>query len=179
MSYNQIENNMTWLCNKINEILDNHKNESGIIHSASYDLTLKIFNKLSIKNKKRILIYSGTEEKKQALELLKRKQGMVLLGPSLRTGIDLKNDFARFSVVAKIPYASLGDKFVATKMKIYPEWYRWQTIIEILQSIGRTVRHDEDWCVTYILDACLSDLIDRSRKSFPTEFYERLKIISE
>jgi Rad3-related DNA helicase len=91
----------------------------------------------------------------------------------------LKNDFARFAILLKMPYASLGDKFVAAKMKISPEWYKWQTVIEVLQSIGRTVRHDEDWCVTYILDACLSDLIQSSRNSFPTEFYERLKVISD
>lgn len=179
MSYNQIESNLPWLCAKINAILDAHSSENGIIHSASYNLTMKILEGLSPKNKKRILLYSGTQEKKQVLEMLKNDNSKVLMGPSLIEGLDLKDDISRFQIFAKVPYLSLADKFVKVKMQLNPAWYRWTAIINILQGTGRSVRHENDYAITYILDASLSDLIHNSRKSFPIEFMNRIKLVSD
>ena len=179
MSYAQIKENLPWLYAEIDKILDNHKNENGIIHTASYDLTKKIYDNLSKKNQKRILVYSGSEEKKKVLDVLKAGKNRVIMGPSLTHGLDLRDSWARFAIIAKVPYASLTDKFVATKMKIDNRWYKWKTIIDVLQSVGRTVRNENDWCETYILDACFGDLLHQSRKSFPDEFIARLQIVNE
>lgn len=180
MSYNQIDANLPWLIEKIDEILDNHDGENGIIHSASYHLTMKIHNGLSQKNKRRILVYEGTEEKRKVLEMLKRDHSKVLMGPSLTHGIDLKGDFSRFQIFAKVPYLSLGDRFVKTKMTINPQWYKWKACIEILQGTGRSIRSEDDWATTYFLDASLADLIHSNRSSFPIkEFISRLKLVEE
>ena len=111
--------------------------------------------------------------------MLKHDSSKVLMGPSLTEGLDLKDSISRFQIIPKISYPSLSDKFIKVKMQINPAWYRWRTIISILQGIGRSVRHENDYAVTYILDACLSDLIHTSRRSFPIEFFNRLKIVNE
>jgi len=177
MTYNQIEANLPWLYETIDSILENHISDNGIIHTASYDLALKIFNGLSHKNKRRVLVYNGTEEKRQVLEMLKTSKNKILMGPSLLEGLDLKDDWSRFQIFAKVPYLSLGDKFVATKLKINPDWYRWKAIINILQGTGRSVRSEEDWAVTYILDAAMADLIHNNRKAFPPEFMQRIVVV--
>jgi Rad3-related DNA helicase len=177
MTYNQIEGNLPWLYEKIDEILENHSGESGIIHTASYDLALKIFNGVGKKHRRRILVYSGTEEKRQVIEMLKVNKNKVLMGPSLLEGLDLKDDWSRFAIFAKVPYLSLSDRFVATKLKINPEWYRWKAIVNILQGTGRSVRSEEDWAVTYILDGALADLIHNNRKAFPSEFMKRIVVV--
>lgn len=179
MSYKQIDSNMPWLLSKIDEILDNHPNDNGIIHSASYNLSMKIINGLSAKNRKRLLIYNGTQEKKQVLNVLKHDRSKVLIGPSLLEGLDLKDSISRFQIFAKVPYLSLGDKFVKVKMQIDPNWYRWKAIQSTLQGLGRSIRHENDWAVTYFLDASLADLIHSSRNSFPPDFYDRLKVVSD
>ena len=179
MSYNKINENLPWLCSQVNDILDNHKGESGIIHSASYDLSMKIFGGLTAKNQDRVLKYNGTEEKRTVLDILKYKKGMVLMGPSLLEGLDLKDDWSRFQVFAKVPYLSLGDRFVKAKLGINPSWYRWKAIINILQGTGRSVRSETDWAVTYILDGSLSDLIHNNRHSFPKEFMSRIRIMDK
>lgn len=176
MSYNQIDANLPWLVEKIDEILDKHPEENGIIHSASYHLTMKIHNGLSQKNKRRILVYEGTEEKRKVLEMLKRDHSKVLMGPSLLEGLDLKDNFSRFQIFAKVPYLSLADRFVKTKLKINPSWYQWKAIVNVLQGTGRSVRSEEDWATTYILDGSLADLIHRNRASFPPEFITRLRL---
>ena len=177
MSYNQIDANLPWMYDRINEILDKHPKENGIIHSASYHLTMKIHQNLSHKNKMRVLVYEGTEEKRKVLEILKRDHSKVLMGPSLLEGLDLKDEFSRFQIFAKVPYLSLGDRFVKTKLQINPDWYRWKAIINILQGTGRSVRSEEDWATTYILDASLADLIHKNRRAFPPEFMQRIKVM--
>lgn len=179
MTYNQIEANLPWLYKTIDEILDKHPHQNGIIHTASYDLTMKIYEHISKKNHKRILVYNGTTEKREVIEILKRDKSKVLMGPSLLEGLDLKDDWSRFQIFAKVPYLSLSDKFVSTKLKINPEWYREKAILNVLQGTGRSVRSETDWAVTYILDGALADLIHNNRKSFPAEFIQRLKIVNE
>ena len=179
MSYKHIESNLPWLINKVNTIINNHKGESGLIHSASYKLSMDIFNGLTEENRSRVLIYNGTEEKRNFLEDLKNSKDKVIIGPSLLEGLDMKDDFGRFQIFAKVPYLSLGDRFVKTKMEINPGWYRWKAIINILQGTGRIVRNEKDWGVTYILDGSLGDLIHNNRKSFPNEFMKRIQVVRE
>jgi Rad3-related DNA helicase len=178
MSYNHIDRNLPWLIDRINEIIKNHKGESGLIHSASYKLSMDIFGGLTEENRKRVFIYNGTEEKRNFLEELKKNNDKILLGPSLLEGLDMKDDFGRFQIFAKVPYLSLGDRFVKTKMNINPEWYRWKAIVNILQGTGRIVRNEKDWGVTYILDGSLGDLIHNNRKAFPSEFIKRIRVIN-
>jgi len=179
MSYNYIEQNLPWLQQKVNEIINNHEGESGLIHSASYKLSMDIFNGLSPENRKRVLIYNGTEEKRHFLEDLKLNTDKILLGPSLLEGLDMKDNFGRFQIFAKVPYPNLMDRLVKAKMDLDPMWYSFKTSISILQGIGRIVRNENDWGVTYFLDASLSDLIHKNRKLFPLDFYQRIQAISE
>lgn len=179
MSYNHIERNLPWLRKKVNDILEEHKGERGLIHTASYSLAMKIMEGLSEENSKRVLVYNGTEEKREMLERLKRDDAKVVMGPSLLEGLDMKDDWSRFQVFAKVPYLSLGDRFVKKKMEKDPGWYRWKAIINILQGVGRSVRNNSDWAVTYILDGSLVDLMHRNPRAFPPEFRNRMKLVKE
>lgn len=177
MSKRYVEDNIPWMTEKVNGLLDIHREHKGIIHTASYELSNRINEGLSQHNLKRMLVYSGTEEKRDVLETLKREKNRVLMGPSLTTGLDLKNDLCRFIIFAKVPYPSLHDEFVKAKMKKNPEWYRWKTIVEILQASGRGIRSEDDWAITYLLDANFGDLLHHNRKYFPWEFVNRIKLI--
>ncbi len=179
MSYGQIESNLPWLYKKINEILEQHKDENGIIHTASYDLALKIYQNIDKKQRRRILVYNGTEEKREALQALKIKKAKVLLGPSLIEGLDLQNDWSRFCIFAKVPYLSLTDKFVSAKIKIDPLWYKWRAVLAILQGTGRSIRSQDDYATTFILDGCFADLLFHCRSSFPEEFLKRIRVMNE
>ena len=176
MSYKQMEANLPWLYEKINEIIENHDGENGIIHTASYTLTMKIHQNLTPKNRRRVLIYEGTEEKRKVLSMLKSDNSKILMGPSLLEGLDLRDEWSRFQIFAKVPYLSLGDRFVKAKMTLNPEWYRWVAIKNVLQGTGRSVRNEDDWAVTYFLDASLVDLLHKNRRAFPIEFIQRLQL---
>lgn len=173
MGYKDIDRNLPWLASEVDTILRKHKNESGIIHSGSYHLAKKIYDGLPRDMQKRVLLYDGTDGKITALSTFEREDNLILMGPSLLEGIDLKGDKSRFQLFVKVPYPSLANKFVKRKMETQPEWYRWKTCTSILQGVGRSVREDGDWAVTYILDSCFYDLL-KEDLSFPTEFKERI-----
>lgn len=176
MSYNNMIENMPWLIDKIDSILNENIGVRGMIHSSSYDLALKIFNGVSDTNKNRILLYSNAEEKERCIFDMKNSKDKVLIGPSLIEGVNLPGDQCRFLIFAKVPYLSLGDNFVKAKMRLSPKWYQMKAIINILQGVGRGVRYDNDWCRTYILDANFGDLYSRNRLAFPNEFKDRISI---
>jgi Rad3-related DNA helicase len=179
MSYKDIEKNLPWLYKKIDEILDDHPNENGIIHSVSYDLCMKIFSNVSAKNKKRLLVYSGSEEKQLVLNTLKTTKNKVVIGPSVLEGFDGFDNITRFIIFAKIPYLSLGDNFIKAKMNLNPLWYAWKASLAVIQGFGRGIRHKDDYCECYLLDGCFSDLFNSSRKSFPQEFINRIKVCDD
>jgi ATP-dependent DNA helicase DinG len=176
MSKKDIDANMTWLVKTVVEIMDAHPNDSGVIHSGSYDLGNKLYQRLSMAKRKRIHLYRGTEEKMDKLSDFINTPGNILIGPSLLEGLDLKDDKSRLQIFLKVPYPNLGDKYVSEKMKYSKGWYNWKTCTSILQGVGRSVRSEEDWAITYFLDGCLTDLITRSADNFPDEFLKRIVI---
>jgi Rad3-related DNA helicase len=163
----------------VDEIMNLHPEESGIIHSGSYEISGKIYDALSPQQRSRVLVYQGTQEKEQALQRFLSEKNLILMGPSILEGLDLASEKSRFQVFVKVPYPSIGDKFVSAKMNYHPEWYSWKTICSILQGVGRSVRSDDDWAITYFLDGCLVDLLKKHRASFPSEIQRRIKVVNE
>jgi hypothetical protein len=77
-------------------------------------------------------------------------------------GVDLPDDLCRFVVVAKAPFQSLGDKLVASR--VYGSgmgafWYKAICAQDLVQASGRGVRHKDDYCVTYLLDKQIENLV--------------------
>jgi ATP-dependent DNA helicase DinG len=177
MSINEKDKTLPWIYETINKVLDKHSEESGIIHSASYDITNKIFENLAPRHRNRVLIYQDSEEKREILRDFNNRKNAVLMGPSILEGLDLSQDKSRFQVFAKVPYPNLQDRYVKAKIKAVPSWYNWKSIIAILQGVGRSVRSQEDWAITYFLDGNLADLMHSNRSAFPQEFKDRLRII--
>ena len=85
-------------------------------------------------------------------------EGTVLVSPSMTEGVDLKDDLSRFQVMIKVPYPDLADtrisrrKELEEKMKLRPLSYVYKTAIVIIQAIGRSVRTETDYAVTFTLD---------------------------
>ena len=99
------------------------------------------------------------------------------MGPSLIEGLSLNDDLCRFQIIMKIPYPSLADKFISAKQKFNPQWYSETASIAMLQGVGRGVRNEKDWCVTFVLDGCCNNLLQMSGYMFPPEFRNRIQII--
>lgn len=173
MSASSIDSTLPKLVEAIKQIMNEHKNEKGIIHCHSYRVASYI--KKNIRST-RILIH-GSDNRDVILEKHKKaKKPTVLLSPSMTEGVDLKGELSRFQVICKVPYPYLGDKLVRKKMNKWKWWYPLQTAKTILQAVGRSVRSKDDMAATYILDADFERFYRSNSYLFPKTFKESLKL---
>lgn len=175
LSFRERERSLPKVIKILDQIIDKHKGQRGIIHCGSYEFMNYI--KKNSKHTFRLMDYEGSKQKGDMLELFKKKDDAVLMGPSLLEGLDLKDDISRFQIFFKVPYPHLGNPLIKAKMQTSNEWYDWKTGISIMQGVGRSVRSEDDWAITYILDACFRSLINK-QGFFPPSFTERVKTIN-
>ena len=153
------------------------KNEKGIIQTGSYDIAKEIYRSVPPEVRSRMLIYRGSKEKTLCVKIHQKSKNTILIGPTLNQGMDLPNEHCRFIIVCKVPFPSLGSKLVLEKTRLFRRWYESTTSNEIIQGIGRGVRNETDWCVTYILDASFMELYKATIDQYPIELQERIQII--
>jgi Rad3-related DNA helicase len=172
MSAGTIDQDLPKLAQAVKAILAQHPNDKGIVHCHSY----KILNFLKNNVRSDRLITHGAEDRIQKLqEHMSSKKPTVLLSPSMQEGIDLKDDLSRFQIICKVPYPYLGDKIVKKRMTRWTWWYPLQTAKTIVQSIGRSVRSQNDHAVSYILDADWDRFYSKNEELFPKSFQKSLK----
>ncbi len=151
--------------------------QKGMIQTGSYEFAKRLVEDAPFEVKQRMLLYSGSREKHSIVQLHQISGDTILVGPTLNTGVDLPGDDCRFIIILKVPYPSLMDKLTNERNKLYPLWYNWHTSNEIIQGIGRGVRYNGDWCVTYIFDACFRNLYASTKNQYPEELQKRITTI--
>jgi len=158
---------------EIDAILSKHKNERGIIHTTSYANAEQIAA-LS-KHKDRFLVYKGTQEKTDLLNVLHNSaSNAVILAPSMSEGVDLRNDLSRFQIICKISYPNISDALWMIRSRKQQFVYVATAVNTIIQQSGRSVRNENDHAATYILDSRFTKNIKRLSKYFTPEFKARL-----
>jgi len=173
MSYKNIDKSLPTMVKAIKGIINDpqHKDVKGIIHTSSF----KVANYIKENLKDKRLLFHTSEDK---IEIYKQHilsdSPTILVSPSMGEGVDLLDDLSRFQIIVKIPFASLGDEYVKTKMTRVKGWYDWLTVKSIIQSSGRSVRDKNDWSITYILDSDWSYFYYRTSKFFPKWYKESI-----
>jgi len=166
-NYRNKEQAIPMISKAMNTIINTyHPNDLGVIHTSSYSDAWEFRPLLGITQ--RIFIPKIHEIK----EHIGKK---VLIGPSLFEGVDFKDDKARWQIITKMPYSSIGDTYTQIKMNYNKKWYFNVTLKKIIQAIGRVVRHEEDYGVTYILDGNFKNFIPY----LPEYIKESLKILKK
>lgn len=156
-----------------------HPDDQGIIHTANFNITKLLQERvesLPHADQMRFLFYNDSKEKENAIRMMylnknnKSTIKYIICGPSLYEGLDLKQDFGRFNILMKVPYAGMSD-YTKAKMERYPNWYKNTTIEKVQQAIGRTDREEEDWSITYLMDSSFK----KFSESLPPYIVKRLK----
>ena len=137
----------------------------GIIHTVSYALGD------TLRNLSNRLIFHGSTDKEIQFQKFIKTPGSVFVSPSSTRGVDLKGDLARWAVILKCPYLSLGDYHIQQRLfnsgKWGSLWYSSQAADNIVQACGRIVRDFDDYGTTYILDMQIGKLLKRNANLFP------------
>lgn len=141
----------------IDEILSNHVNEKGIIHCNSREFTNKILE--NCMDYSRFITYENSFEKEIAIEELQDSSNGVIVSYSLEEGLNLPDDDIRFQILLKCPYPSLADKQIKARQKADYTWYLLETIRKIIQTVGRGMRHEDDYCKNYLIDTSFKTVL--------------------
>jgi len=167
-----------------------HRNVRGMIHTNSNDVRDELAAEM-IKQDTRIrsrLICHGRQttwqseevERDEVKGLLLRSTNGILMSPSMSEGLDLPDADCRFSIIAKAPVLRVKvDKYLAARAAYFDRltctkglWQKWQELGTLIQTCGRGVRHDHDWCDTYFVDTRINKLLDSclDKKLVPQSF---------
>lgn len=169
MSWNDKAKSMPQMLKRIDQIATYHNDVAGLVHTGNYEFmnALKRYVSTKPELERRFIFCDSAFMKTEAIARLERdiaekgKTNMILAGPGLLEGIDLKDDKCRFNCFMKVPYASLADELVKRKNIVYPDWYNLNTMTQFMQGLGRPVRHKDDWGIAYLLDGSFSSFFNR------------------
>ena len=175
MSYKSKEDTFKNYVPFIQKILNKYPDKKGIIHTNSFELASWVSR--DVRNPR--LVYHDSSNKDLVLqEHYATDKPTVIVSPSMDTGVSFDDDKARFQVIAKIPYPSLGSQKNKLRQKMNPDWYTWKTVSGLIQMTGRAVRSNEDYADTIIIDGSFSDLLKYSGHFFPDWFQEAIKKVN-
>ena len=175
MSYKSKEETFKRYIPYIQKLLDKYKNKKGIIHTNSFELAKWIEG--AIKDPR--LIFHDSTNKDEMLRFHKESdKPTVIVSPSMDTGVSFDNDDARFQIIAKVPYPSLGSQKNKLRQSNNPDWYSWKTVSGIVQMTGRPVRSNLDYADTIIIDGSFGDVIKHSSHFLPDWIQEAIKKIN-
>lgn len=168
------------MVDRIISLLDMHEGDSGIIHTANYAIAVWLAEELSGMVNHNIYHHNpeGDMNRKEAINhYLDSTLPSILISPSITEGLDLKDDLARFAIIAKTPFGYLGDQWIKRRMEMSEEWYRRRAVTEIIQGGGRIVRGLEDEGTVYILDASFGYLYQKSYNMVPQWWKDSYKVL--
>ncbi len=160
LSFNRKREAFENMIPEINSILERHNKDKGIIHTTNYEIS-KWVEKDILDKEGRLLTHDKFNKNSILEHHTKTSKPTVLVSPSMINGVDLKDELSRFQIIIKVPYPNLGSIKVERRMKSNGKWYSWKTLCDIIQSYGRSIRSENDYAITYILDSNFQNLLDR------------------
>jgi Rad3-related DNA helicase len=173
ISYQNMESGTEKMGKLIQEVSRLHTGEKGIIHAT--------YAQASILQKylpgERYIFHTVHNKKEQFQKFINSPadSGVVLIASGMYEGVDLPDDLGRWQVLAKVPWKSLQDPATRYKAEKDEDWYRWETLKDLIQACGRISRHPEDMGTTYIFDATITKLLTDGKHLLPAWFSAALR----
>lgn len=172
MSYDHIDRTLPHAVEIVKKILAKFPNHRGIIHTHSE----RIANYLRLElQDPRLTFRKDYTTVEGMLEAHQLKPNSFIVASGLREGIDLHDDLSRIQIIMKVPFPDLSDKRTKRKKELNPSWYGIQTVLLFVQSIGRSVRSENDKAITFILDESFEMFYRVNRRYIPGYIQEAIR----
>jgi len=149
---------------EIQNFIDAHKDQKGIIHTNSYKMSKDINEKLT----GNIISHVPSDFQDKLKEFLRAEAPAVFISPVCAQGVDFKNDLARWQIIVRPQYGSLSDPYVEYCLN-HGFWgmYNYDAAVVLGQQLGRVVRSKDDYGLTYLLSSGFLNLINKSNYLLP------------
>jgi Rad3-related DNA helicase len=174
LSFKNKERTFPKLIKKVDKICDAHKGQKGIIHTHNFEIANLLLD--SCKSSNRFLFQKHFESKSEMLNEHGNGKDSIIIAPAMHEGLDLIDGLSRFQIICKVPYPNQNDNpQLKERVRLSWNYYVWLTALKLVQSYGRSVRHDEDWATTYIVDSDFARFMDMAIDILPDWFLEAIK----
>jgi len=173
LNYASTEADYDAMYNKVEDILKQYSDKKGLILTT----TKKQCHDIEDRTRGRVVVaHEQVEGKREAIleKHQKTDKPNVIASPSFWYGVDLKDDLSRFQIILKAPYLSMADKRTKIKAQLDPVWYRYAALVKLLQGFGRSVRGENDYCDTHVLDESANRLLTSMRNYVPKAYHDAL-----
>ncbi len=168
-----------------NDIIPTRLQHKGVIHTHNNEIARYIManskykqymmTNVSLRDERGNFIDTDERREDTFERFFQAKAPCIMTTPSMKMGIDLKDDLARWQVLVKVPYPSLGDPQIKKRVEKDQSWYNWTTAMLLIQTYGRVCRSVDDWGETFIIDGKFSDLFNQNIGFFPKWFKEAIR----
>ena len=138
-------NNRKLLIQRIEEILENHKNEKGVILTGKTKLK-GIFKQI---NNQRLVILGDYDYNKKIKKFI-RGSDSVIVADSLEYELEFPYDQCRFQIILKESVQTFNDR-LEIKENEYG-WHSYKKNLFLMDSLKRQAASESDCCITYVLD---------------------------
>ena len=159
------------------QLLAKHPDSKGLVHCHSYAIQEHLFEQLAAVGATDRVVQHGRGDRDKVLERWKRETApQVLLSVKMEEALDLHDDLCRWQVLCKAPYLNTSDSRVQHRLDAGAwDWYNRMALRRIIQACGRVVRSPDDYGATYIADASIGGLFERTRQLMPGWFREQVE----
>lgn len=162
------------MAKKIETIASWYPDERILVHTVSHKRTGEIVDIVGDSLDRPVFHFTSAGERDAAIDKYRETEGAILLGAGLERGYDFKYDECRVCIIAKTPFADLGDAIVGIRLRRGREgraWFDLVTTRSTVQMVGRGMRAADDTLVTYLLDRSFEDYLRGNKRKFvPSEF---------
>lgn len=176
MNHNTTDLDMEKWVNRIDQILTSRQDRKGIIHTVSYK------RRDYLLTHSRFVMNMVTHSSGNAEFIVNKFKNMsppaVLVSPSVTTGYDFPDDLCRFQIIGKLAYPDTRSKIVQARTKLDDEYSPYAAAQQLVQAVGRSVRHESDHAENFIIDDNIEWFMTRYKHLMPKWFREAFVQVS-
>lgn len=166
--------NLVNVMGRLREILEENRGKRGVIHCTSYGMANDIKNRFK---SKRLVFYDRRTRDDVVNSFMAGREAKdaVLVAVALKEGYDFKDDLCRFQVIVRVPFPVNNKKgWMQARIEKNRAFYYWRTSLSLVQTYGRGIRSERDWCLTYVLDDRFHSFVNGQRRRLPSWFLEAI-----
>jgi Rad3-related DNA helicase len=158
------------------QLLAMHPDTKGLVHCHSYAIQQQLFEQLAEVGATDRVVRHTPDDRDAVLERWKQETAPeVLLSVKMEEALDLHDDLCRWQVLCKAPYLNTSDSRVQHRLDAGAwDWYNRMALRRIIQACGRVVRSADDHGATYLADASIGGLFERSQQVMPAWFRDQV-----
>ncbi|MDG6909780.1 MAG: hypothetical protein JRN08_05375 [Nitrososphaerota archaeon] len=124
LTYQNQERNLPVALGYLQEIMDRHPGQRGLVHTVSYRMQRQIYDSLPERYRVRVVIHDRGGDRNRTLGNWKKdtSRSTVLLSVAMEEGVDLKGELAEWQVILKCPWENTKDRRNVVRRGMQDGW---------------------------------------------------------